>query len=245
MLIYLDAMIAQYIADNLDYIMTLGGYLPQDAVNPASLPKGDPKLLVELQALGQMAFLDQLGSDWCYAATPHFLKELRKGRPKPQQTELYDLLETSWHESEWLDAFPLDSEAVGVVENGLLFLCLKEADRLHLAQAIILGASWFLTNDYEILGKCRLAQKVLCKYQRPCFDPPLDPLPGRKGEIVDILGSPRCLHQSRFIGTELPRWEFLCKVEKCGKVDLPLRVCRPSEFLEGVSVGLFLRTEGQ
>ena len=80
MLLYLDTMIVQYIADNVDYILWIAGYRSQDDVDPSSMPTGDPKLLAELAALGRLGFLDQLGSDWCYAATPHLMQELRKGR---------------------------------------------------------------------------------------------------------------------------------------------------------------------
>jgi hypothetical protein len=182
MLLYLDAMIVQYIADNVDYIMCLGGYLSEDEVDLSSLPTDDPKLLHELESLGRLAFLDQLGDGWSYAATPHLMQELLAGQPTTKQKELYDIVKTAWYESEWLETSPLDSAKVATVERSLIRLGLKEADRLHIAQAVVLEAAWFLTNDSEIIEKCRRAT-------------------------------------------------------------LPLRVCRPSECLEGISVGLFLRTD--
>jgi hypothetical protein len=177
-------MIVQYITDSVDYIMWLAGYLSEDEVDFSSLPTDDPKLLHELESLGQLAFLDQLGDDWSYSAPPHLMQELRAGRPTPNQRELYDIVETAWHESEWMETSPLDPAKVARVERSLIRLGLKDADRLHIAQAVVLEASWFLTNDYKIIEKCR-------------------------------------------------------------KATLPLRVCRPSECLEGISVGLFLRTDAK
>ena len=182
MLIYLDSMVAQYIADYIDYVLAIGGYLTEDGIDQSSLPTESPKFMAELHALGQLVFLEQLGNDWCFAATPHLMKELRAGRPTAQQEEFYTHLETTWRESGWTDVFPLDSTQVGVVERSIIPLGLKDADRLHLAQAIVLGVAWFLTNDSAIIESCRNAE-------------------------------------------------------------LRLRVCRPSECLDGISVGLFLRTD--
>lgn len=182
MLIYIDSMIAQYIADNIEYILAIGGYLAEDALDLNGPPTYDPKLLRELRALGRLAFLEQLGNDWCYAATPHLLVELRSGRPTPKQAEFYDLLEATWHESGWMEAFPLNPPDVAAIEETLLPLGLSGADRLHMAHATHAGASWFLTNDSEIIRKCENAK-------------------------------------------------------------LPLRVRRPSECLDEISVGLFLKTD--
>jgi hypothetical protein len=63
LLIYLDAMVTQNIADNLDYIMYLGGYLALEEVNQSKMPRGNPKYLMEIDALGRLAFLEQLGNE--------------------------------------------------------------------------------------------------------------------------------------------------------------------------------------
>ena len=182
MVIYLDSMIFQYIADNIDYILAIGGYLSEDALDLNSPQTHDPKLLGELRALGYLAFLEQLGNDWCFAATPHLLEELRSGRPTSGQTEFYDQLESTWQVSGWMEVFPYDPQELSSIDKTLLPLELSKADRLHLAFAIQLGATWFLTNDSEIIRKCYNA-------------------------------------------------------------NLPIRVRRPSECLDGLSVGLFLRTD--
>lgn len=183
MLIYLDAMIVQYIADHIQYILHLDGYLSPEEVDSNQIPKSDPKYLLEIEALGRLAFLEQLGNDWCYAVTPHLLAEIHAGQPTPNQVEFYDVLTDSWNRSGWVEAFPLDDIEVERTERSLVPLGLRDpADRRHLAQATVLNAAWFLTNDSEVINKCR-------------------------------------------------------------KAKLPLRVCRPSECLEGMSVGLFLSTE--
>ena len=62
----------------------------------------------------------------------------------------------AWKESAWIEAFPLDEEEVSQVEDSLRILNLSQAaDRRHLAEAIVLNASWFLTNDKEIIKKCK------------------------------------------------------------------------------------------
>jgi hypothetical protein len=174
-------MIAQYIADNIDYIMWLGGYLALEEVDRTKMPKGDSKYRIEIEALGKLAFLEQLGNDWCYVATPHHLTELHAGQPTANQVAFYRILANTWNDSGWFEAYPLDMAEVECTYQALEALGLKDtADRLHLAQAIVLNASWFLTNDSDVLRKCQNA-------------------------------------------------------------DLPLHVCRPSECLERISVGLFLK----
>ena len=159
MLIYLDSMIVQYIADYTEYILMLGGYLTKGDVDLSRLPTADPKLMTEIQALGRLAFLEQLGSDWQYAATPHLMGELMAGKPTPTQVRFYRHLESTWHASAWLDAFPLDSHRVSEVEMALLAsLDLSGGDRLHVAQAVVLNASWFLTNDSAIIRKSQDAE---------------------------------------------------------------------------------------
>jgi hypothetical protein len=55
-------MIAQYIADNIDYIMWLGGYLALEEADWTKMPKGDSKYRIEIEALGKLAFLEQMGN---------------------------------------------------------------------------------------------------------------------------------------------------------------------------------------
>ena len=99
MLIYLDSMLVQYIADYIGYILMLGGYVAEGEVDKSRLPFNDPKLLTEIQALGRLAFLEQLGNDWIYAATPDSMGELKAGKPTPKQIEFYDTLESTWYAS--------------------------------------------------------------------------------------------------------------------------------------------------
>ena len=64
MLIYLDSMIIQYVADHIDYISALGGYRRVEDVDTTRLPVRDPRLMREIRALGRLAFLEQLGDSW-------------------------------------------------------------------------------------------------------------------------------------------------------------------------------------
>jgi len=173
MLIYLDTMIVQYIIKYQEYIFReISGY-------SGECPVTEPKLKRELNALRELIFLDQLG-DWVYACPPHLCDELNAGKPTAEQQESYQILMKTWKESSWTDAFPLDESEVSRVEASLKILRLKPADQRHLAEAIVLNASWFLTNDKKIINKCKRKQ-------------------------------------------------------------LPLSVARPSECLNEISVGLFLR----
>ncbi len=174
MLIYLDTMIVQYCIDYWDYVF---GEISGDT---DKCPVTEPEIKRELYALRQFMFLDQLGN-WVYACTPHLWNELNAGKPTREQRKSYPLLMEAWIESSWTEAFPLEEKEIIRAENSLKILNLSHpADRRHLAEAIVLNASWFLTNDKEIIKKCK------------------------------------------------------------GK-DLPLRVARPSECLNEISVGLFLR----
>ena len=174
MLIYLDTMIVQYCVDYEEFVFG------EITGHTAKCPVTELKLKQELWALRQLVFLDQLG-DWVYACPPHLLKELHAGKPTGEQRKVFALFSEAWEESGWNEAFPLNSSEVARIERSLKVLNLRHsADRRHLAEAIVLHASWFLTNDSEIITKCE-------------------------------------------------------------SKDLPLRVARPSECLDGISVGLFLR----
>lgn len=175
MLIYLDANIAQYCADYDDFIF--GGL--------AQCPVTEPKLRQELTALKELVKLEQLGSDWVFAAPDHLIQELRGGNPSGNQLEVYRVLREAYENSGWLEEGLPHEDDINRVEISLEFLNLKQAaDRRHLAEAVALGASWFLTNDREVIKKVR-----------------------------EVLG---------------------------GNIQ-HTRVCRPSECLEEISIGLFLR----
>ncbi len=170
MLIYLDANLVQYCADHSDFIFGESDTCEQV----------DSNLEKELSALRRLVELEQLG-DWSFAAPRHLLEELRAGKPTEEQKETYKTLEEAWSDSAWLDDDRPREDMISSIEQSLGVLKLKQAsDRRHLAEAIALNASWFLTNDKEIVKKI-------------------------KGEVQGV------------------------------------RVCRPSECLQEISVGLFLR----
>jgi len=149
MLIYLDTMIVQYTIDYEGYIFG------EISGSSGECPVSDPKLKRELDALRQLIFLDQLGN-WVYACTPRLWDELNAGQPTRGQQEAYPIFMQAWKESAWTEAFPLDEEEVSQVEDSLRILNLSDAaDRRHLAEAIVLNASWFLTNDNDVVKKCK------------------------------------------------------------------------------------------
>ncbi len=150
MLIYLDTMIVQYIIDYWEYVFgKISGY-------SAECPIAEPKLKRELNALRELMFLEQLGEDWVYACTPHLWDELNAGEPTAEQQESYPIVMQSWKESAWTDAFPLNESEVRRIEDSLKPLHLRDsADQRHLAEAIVLNASWFLTNDKKVINKCK------------------------------------------------------------------------------------------
>jgi hypothetical protein len=173
-LIYLDTMIVQHCVDYEDFVFA------KITGHTGDCPVTEPRLRRELRALQQLMFFDQLG-DWTYACTPGLLNELHAGKPTHEQQRAYRLLSRAWEDSGWSDAFPLQADALARIESSLEKLNLRDsADQRHLAEAVVLNASWFLTNDREIINKC-------------------------KGQ------------------------------------NLPLRVARPSECLDEISVGLLLR----
>ncbi len=170
MLIYLDANLVQYCADHCDFIFGESDKCEQV----------DSNLEKELSALHRLVEIEQLG-DWTFAAPRHLLEELRAGKPTEEQKETYKTLEEAWSDSAWLDDGRPTEDMVSCIQQSLGVLKFKHAsDRRHLAEAIALNASWFLTNDKEIVKKT-------------------------KGEVQGVP------------------------------------VCRPSECLQEISVGLFLR----
>jgi len=146
MLIYLDANVIQYCADYEDFISG-------DSTTP---PTNDTKLLKELDALRKLVELEQLGEGWDVAAPTHLMKELLAGKPRLNQLKVYAILLKAWQDSMWREAVEAHEEKISSVENSLRQLKFRDAaDRSHLAEAIVLDASWFLTLDKDIISRTR------------------------------------------------------------------------------------------
>jgi hypothetical protein len=146
MLIYLDANIVQYCADYEDFIFGDEGILPTN----------DTKLLKELEALRTLIKLEQFGEGWEVAAPAHLIKELLKGEPTLNQRRVYDILLQAWRDSARQEYMEANEEKIASVECSLRPLKFKDiADRWHLAEAITLEASWFLTNGRNIISRTR------------------------------------------------------------------------------------------
>ena len=82
MLIYLDANIVQYCADQSDFIF---------GISDKTLTV-DQKFQRELVALRRLVELEQLGG-WEFAAPSHLLAELHAGKPTISQRETCGVLE--------------------------------------------------------------------------------------------------------------------------------------------------------
>lgn len=155
MLIYLDANIVQYCANEWKFICR---------VTDSSCTT-DPKLHKELVALRRLVELEQFG-DWEFAAPRHVLDELYSGTPTESQRKTYQVLHEAWDDGVWVADHSPTEERVEEIEESLSPLGLKHAaDRRHLAQALALAASWFLTNDGEVLRKT----KGLLRSMRVCL----------------------------------------------------------------------------
>jgi hypothetical protein len=148
MLIYLDANIAQYCA-------------PWEAKQPP-----DPKLDIELQTLDEIiemayyAEVQDLDHRWDVAVPEHLLDELESGRPTEGQLDTYRDLRKAWQDCGIDKRGTPDAETVERVQRRLAQLKLKDPpDTLHLAEAIAMGAAWFLTYDKEVLKKTRSKNK--------------------------------------------------------------------------------------
>jgi len=138
MLIYLDANIVQYIADHVDFLCG----------RQVDCPVIEPVLRNELYALRKLIELEQLGS-WTFANCEHLQTELHRGRPPDHQQETYEILEASADTKYEIDE-QVFSDVIGELEPLRLG---DRNDRVHLASAVAMGASWFLTNDKDILRK--------------------------------------------------------------------------------------------
>ena len=153
MLIYLDANIVQYIADHEDFIFG-------EVVIPQTTSGSLWKELKALRALIQFELeIEQLevANLWEVAASAHLMKELYVGRPTDTQRKIYSVLREAWSESDWTAYIEWSDDNVRLADTSLGVLNLKQAaDRRHLAEAVLLKASWFLTNDNDIITKTRL-----------------------------------------------------------------------------------------
>jgi len=145
MLIYLDANIVQYCADEEDFIFG----------NSERCKTADPNLRKELVALRRLVELEQLG-DWHFVASPHLMAELHAGKPTRDQRKVYKVFQEAWNDSVYSEDSPPTEEKMRGIEQSLSMLKLKHApDQRHLAEAIALNASWFLTNDKDVVKKAK------------------------------------------------------------------------------------------
>jgi hypothetical protein len=156
MLIYLDANIVQYIADYEDFIFgevaipqTTGGFLWKEL----KALRGLIQFELEIEQL-------EVANLWEVAAPAHLMKELYAGKPTNIQRKTYSVLREAWSESDWAAYIEWSDENVRLNDMSLGVLNLKQAaDRRHIAEAVALKASWFLTNDNDIITKTRLWNK--------------------------------------------------------------------------------------
>ena len=155
MIIYLDANLVQYYADYERFILQEG-----------AAPQLNQPLLRELAALRQILELEQLGEGWHVAAPEHLMQELLV-KPTPEQTGVYRVLLQAWREAGEPDANQVSEETIARIECSLHSLQLRDKDRRHLAEAIALGAVWFLTNDKRLVNHTRPGKnkKIICAVQ--------------------------------------------------------------------------------
>lgn len=130
------------------------------------MPQPDHKLATELQALDEIIELaayaetQDLDHRWDAAAPEHLLDELERGSPSEEQIRVYHNLRGAWHDLEIERHGTPDAETVERTQRRLAGLKLKDPpDTLHLAEAVAMGASWFLTCDKEVLNKTRNKSK--------------------------------------------------------------------------------------
>jgi hypothetical protein len=152
MLIYLDANMVQYCADYGDFVF--------DRESAKQPPNRNLKM--ELRALGEViemairAEVQDLDHRWDVAAPRHLLEEFSRGKPSQEQLDTYRSLREAWHDLGIEEHGSPDVEVVSAVESRLRRLNLRDPlDRRHLAEAVAIGASWFITLDKDILEKTR------------------------------------------------------------------------------------------
>ena len=172
MLIYLDTMIVQHVSDYYDYI-----YQDVSSEHEIPNPVRELKLATELAALRRLVFIEQF-FDWVVAAPTHLMDELLSGKPTQSQLETYKILSQSWKDSlNWgNEGIEPDEEKILSIYHWLASLNLRDKpDRRNLAEAIALQASWFLTNDKNIIPTVSLDVRSLvassCGYDRDHIEP--------------------------------------------------------------------------
>jgi hypothetical protein len=152
MLIYLDANIVQYCADYGDFVFgRQGGVQP-----PNRTLKVELRALAEVIELAVRAEVQDLDHRWDVAAPRHLLEELSRGNPSQEQLGTYRSLREAWQDLGIEEHGSPDVEVVNTAETKLRRLNLRDSpDRRHLAEAVAIGASWFITLDKDILKKTR------------------------------------------------------------------------------------------
>ena len=82
------------------------------------------------------------------------MAELHAGKPTRDQRKVYKVLQEAWNDSVYSEDSRPTEEKMRGIEQSLSMLKLKHApDQRHLAEAIALNASWFLTNDKDVVKK--------------------------------------------------------------------------------------------
>lgn len=144
MLMYLDTNLILYFADYSDFVFG----------NDNIVFIAEPNLLNELISLKKIIEMEQFGEGWNVALSAHLLYELQR-KPAREQKETINTLIASWEDYGLYKANLVNEEDVLLVECSLVTLNLKPADRRHVAEAIALGATWFLTNDKRLIKRTR------------------------------------------------------------------------------------------
>ena len=153
MLIYLDSNIVQYCADYGDFVFDREG-----AKQPPNRNlKMELRAISEIIELAVRAEVQDIDHRWDVAAPRHLLKELHRGNPTQEQLETYRSLREAWHDLGIEEHGTPDVGVINAAERRLRRLNLRDApDRLHLAEAVAIGASWFITLDKDIIKKTRV-----------------------------------------------------------------------------------------
>ena len=151
MLIYLDANIVQYCADYGDFVFGREGA----AQPPNRNLKMELRALAEVIELAVRAEVQDLDQRWDVAAPRHLLEELSRGNPSQEQLDTYRSLREAWQVLGIEEHGAPDVEVVYTLETELRWLNLDPPDRRHLAEAVAIRASWFITLDKDIIKKTR------------------------------------------------------------------------------------------
>jgi predicted nucleic acid-binding protein len=145
MLIYLDGNIVQYCADHKKFITGRSD----------KCKATEPKLRHQLEGIRRLVELEQLG-DWTIACSRHLFTELHRGKPELDQLKVYKMLCEAWSDSVWReDEAPAEDEILATQHSSDGLNLKDKADQRHLAEALALNASWFITNDRDILKKTK------------------------------------------------------------------------------------------